>query len=138
MRISQPEDRLRAFVKLSQGVRRCPYTENEQPEYKKDVRHFIIEASRKVDENSQYPAHERIYADKAWEILRNISDEDSAALGFEPARCRPEWLIIKVLPIPPPTVRPSVVMDSSGLEVRHNADGRGARRGKKRGAEGGG
>ena len=27
--------------------------------------------------------------------------------------CRPEWLICSVLPVPPPTVRPSVKQDNS-------------------------
>lgn len=35
------------------------------------------------------------------------------ALGFNTAFTRPDWLLISVLPVPPPPVRPSVMMDSS-------------------------
>jgi len=41
-------------------------------------------------------------------ILERISDEDAYFMGFTEAWCRPEWLICSVLPVPPPSVRPSV------------------------------
>ena len=34
-------------------------------------------------------------------------------MGFDPVWCRPEWLICSVLPVPPPSVRPSVKQDNS-------------------------
>ena len=34
-------------------------------------------------------------------------------MGFDPAWCRPEWLICSALPVPPPSVRPSVKQDNS-------------------------
>ena len=46
-------------------------------------------------------------------VLKNISDEDAYALGMDHKWVRPEWLILTVLPIPPPPVRPSVSTDSS-------------------------
>ena len=47
------------------------------------------------------------------QIFERISDEDSHFMGFDPAWCRPEWLICSVLPVPPPSVRPSVKQDNS-------------------------
>ena len=47
------------------------------------------------------------------QIFERISDEDSQFMGFDPAWCRPEWLICSVLPVPPPAVRPSVKQDNS-------------------------
>jgi DNA-directed RNA polymerase II subunit RPB1 len=47
------------------------------------------------------------------QIFERISDEDSQFMGFDPAWCRPEWLICSVLPVPPPSVRPSVKQDNS-------------------------
>lgn len=52
-------------------------------------------------------------ADKALSILKRISDEDSVAMGFSPEFSRPEWMIITILPVPPPPVRPSIMMDST-------------------------
>lgn len=46
-------------------------------------------------------------------ILKRISDDDCKLLGFNPQYARPDWMILQVLPIPPPPVRPSVMMDTS-------------------------
>ena len=48
-------------------------------------------------------------------ILRQftrISDEDVSFMGFSPVWSRPEWMVCKVLPVPPPAVRPSVKHDA--------------------------
>lgn len=45
-------------------------------------------------------------------VLRRVSQQDMVILGFHPDHCRPEWLLITVLPIPPPCVRPSVIMEN--------------------------
>ncbi|RVX16796.1 DNA-directed RNA polymerase II subunit 1 [Vitis vinifera] len=41
---------------------------------------------------------------------KSISDEDCLLLGLNPKYARPDWMILQVLPIPPPAVRPSVMM----------------------------
>lgn len=46
-------------------------------------------------------------------MLKRISDEDCQLMGFNPKYARPDWMILQVLPIPPPPVRPSVMMDTS-------------------------
>jgi DNA-directed RNA polymerase beta' subunit len=46
-----------------------------------------------------------IYASKAYDILRNISDSDCKLLGFDPSAMRPENFIIKNFIIPPIPVR---------------------------------
>ena len=46
-------------------------------------------------------------------VLEKISDEDCNLLGFSDTWCRPEWMICSVLPVPPPSVRPSVKQDNS-------------------------
>lgn len=45
--------------------------------------------------------------------MKRISDEDCLLLGLNPKYARPDWMILQVLPIPPPPVRPSVMMDTS-------------------------
>ena len=47
------------------------------------------------------------------EIFEKITDEDCRYLGYSELWCRPEWLICSVLPVPPPSVRPSVKQDDS-------------------------
>lgn len=58
-------------------------------------------------------ASRELTAQEAFDILKRISDADCELLGFKPKHCRPEWLVITVLPVPPPAVRPAVVMDAS-------------------------
>ena len=45
-------------------------------------------------------------------IFRRISDEDITFMGFSPIWSRPDWMICQVLAVPPPSVRPSVKVDS--------------------------
>jgi DNA-directed RNA polymerase II subunit RPB1 len=47
-----------------------------------------------------------------YNIFKRISDEDCKFLGFHPKLCRPEWLILSVLPVPPPCVRPAAIHDN--------------------------
>lgn len=46
-------------------------------------------------------------------IFKRIIVEDYEAMGFSRYWCQPEWLICTVLPVPPPSVRPSVRNDSN-------------------------
>lgn len=54
---------------------------------------------------------ENISAKIALSILRKIADDDCVLLGFHPIYSHPKNMIIEVLPVPPPVVRPSVMMD---------------------------
>jgi len=45
-------------------------------------------------------------------ILRRISDADCELIGLNPKTSRPDWMMITVLPIPPPTIRPSVQVEN--------------------------
>ncbi|WP_336345383.1 DNA-directed RNA polymerase subunit A' [Halalkalicoccus ordinarius] len=44
--------------------------------------------------------------------FEDIPDEDIEVLGMEPAKSRPEWMILTVLPVPPVTARPSITLDN--------------------------
>ncbi|KAJ5614542.1 hypothetical protein N7528_008196 [Penicillium herquei] len=46
-------------------------------------------------------------------IFRNISLEDVRIMGLSNDYARPEWMVLTVLPVPPPTVRPSVMMGAT-------------------------
>ena len=56
---------------------------------------------------------QELTAARAYEILKRISEEDCRAMGFNTKYVRPDWMILTVLPVPPPPVRPAVMMDSS-------------------------
>lgn len=51
-------------------------------------------------------------AEEVLRILKRITDRDAEILGFSKKYNRPEWMIATVLPVPPPSVRPSVRTDT--------------------------
>lgn len=45
-------------------------------------------------------------------ILKNVTDEDAVLMGYDTRYSRPDWMIWTVMPIPPPTMRPTIKMDN--------------------------
>lgn len=58
----------------------------------------------------------------ALNIFRNISTYDLARMGLNADYARPEWMILTVLPVPPPAVRPSVSVDGTNQGMRSEDD----------------
>ena len=52
-------------------------------------------------------------ADDILKILKRVSIQDAEAMGFSRYWCQPHWMICTVLPVPPPSVRPSVRNDAN-------------------------
>lgn len=90
---------------------------------------------KKNDDPDQLPEpverKQQLSAERVLNVLKRISDEDCMLLGLNPKYARPDWMILQVLPIPPPPVRPSVMMDTSArseddlthqlaMIIRHN------------------
>ncbi|KIY45807.1 beta and beta-prime subunits of DNA dependent RNA-polymerase [Fistulina hepatica ATCC 64428] len=48
---------------------------------------------------------------EVYAIFKKISDDDLSMLGLSEEYARPEWMILTVLPVPPPPVRPSIAVD---------------------------
>ena len=46
------------------------------------------------------------------ERFSQIIDDDLILLGYDPATARPEWFILQALPVPPVTVRPSIILET--------------------------
>lgn len=55
-------------------------------------------------------------------ILKRIPDSHLKDMGLSLDYARPEWMIITVLPVPPPPVRPSISMDGTGQGMRNEDD----------------
>lgn len=47
--------------------------------------------------------------------LKKISDADLHMLGLSDEYARPEWMILTVMPVPPPPVRPSIAVDGGAM-----------------------
>ncbi len=46
------------------------------------------------------------------ERFSQISDDDLDLLGYDHKTARPEWFILQALPVPPVTVRPSIILET--------------------------
>ncbi|MCJ1423927.1 DNA-directed RNA polymerase II subunit RPB1 [Sticta canariensis] len=68
---------------------------------------------QKGDEENegQQPEKKPITPQMALNIFRHISTEEIQKMGLSNDYARPEWMIITVLPVPPPPVRPSISVD---------------------------
>lgn len=53
------------------------------------------------------------HADTVRQVLDRVSDSDAAIMGFDPRFCHPRDLILTVLPVPPPQVRPAVAFGAA-------------------------
>ncbi len=80
----------------------CPYCGTEQVKIKLDKPTTF----REVTDNHKLTAKE------VRERLERITDEDLITLGMDPKTCRPEWMVLTALAVPPVTVRPSITLDS--------------------------
>lgn len=52
-------------------------------------------------------------AERVYEIFKHITDEEVVIMGMDPKFARPDWMILTVLPVPPLSVRPAIVMHGS-------------------------
>ncbi|KAM0329387.1 hypothetical protein ACHAQA_004694 [Verticillium albo-atrum] len=93
---------------------------------KHDIRHKALQLIEKVTSTTEDGLKDikevPITADRAHGILRRISDDDLRDMGLNLDYARPEWMIVTVLPVPPPPVRPSISMDGTGQGLRNEDD----------------
>ena len=80
--------------------------------------------AQKGDEENegQQPEKKPITPQMALNIFRRISIEEVRSIGLSNDYARPEWMIITVLPVPPPPVRPSISVDGTGQGMRGEDD----------------
>ncbi|KAG8902646.1 DNA-directed RNA polymerase II subunit rpb1 [Tulasnella sp. 403] len=64
-----------------------------------------------MDVKNQQPEKRLFPASDALNVLKKISNSDLEILGLSDAYARPDWMILTVLPVPPPPVRPSIAVD---------------------------
>lgn len=90
----------------------CPTCNAPQPHYRRQgtsIRMDWPSTAGLTDEEVATVKATKFTAYRAWLILRAMSDEAVTFLGFQPAVCHPEALILRTLLIPPPTIRPSIM-----------------------------
>ncbi|MFQ6051524.1 MAG: DNA-directed RNA polymerase subunit A' [Candidatus Hydrothermarchaeota archaeon] len=89
-----------SVYKQTRKVKKCPHCGEVQGEIKFEKPTTFFE-----DNNRLTPSDVR-------DRLERITNEDAELLGVNTKVCRPEWMVLTVLPIPPVTVRPSITLES--------------------------
>ena len=125
-RLKVPQDDIEVFKKIK--VKKAAYTVISQ----KRIPEQIIEKAKKAKEcphcgKTQYElifTKPTIFVEKTEigehrllpitirERFSQILDEDLELLSYDPITARPEWFILQALPVPPVTVRPSIILET--------------------------
>jgi len=126
MKIKNPKVRLQAMQNLSRSKKRCFYSASAedmnattgeirggcgylQPRIMiEGTQVWIVFPEEARDEIGSMDRKRVFPAVEAYNILTKISMEDKERMGFKEGRSDPRWLLLTVLPIPPPAVRPTV------------------------------
>jgi len=92
------------IIEKAKKVKICPHCQKEQYDLVFTKPTIFVEKTD-AGENRLLPITIR-------ERLVHISDDDLTLLGYDPTTARPEWFVLQVLPVPPVTVRPSIILET--------------------------
>nr|AAD12605.1 RNA polymerase II largest subunit [Antonospora locustae] len=87
----------------------CEDCNNRQPVIKKEG--LSLFAYMKGEENNEGKV--MLNGERVYNIFKKINNEDLEFLGFNIKYSRPEYMILSVLLVAPPAVRPSIVMEGT-------------------------
>ncbi|HJJ55533.1 MAG TPA: DNA-directed RNA polymerase subunit A' [Methanocorpusculum sp.] len=93
--------------------RTCPYCHEQQFKINFEKPTSFVEVSAITDKNDKSHKFEhKLTPSDIRERLEKIPDDDLRLLGIDASAARPEWTILTVLPVPPVTVRPSIILEN--------------------------
>ncbi|MED6135270.1 DNA-directed RNA polymerase II subunit rpb1 [Stylosanthes scabra] len=137
LKIRNPKNRLRKIMDACKNISKCEGGENSeelvptgcgslQPKITIQGMQMIAEYKAlrsKNNDNEQLPEpverKQILSAERVLGVLKRISDEDYELLGLNPQFARPDWMILQVLPIPPP---PDDLTHQLATIIMHNED----------------
>lgn len=61
------------------------------------------------------PDKRLITPSEVYTAFKKMADSDLHLLGLSDEYARPEWMILTVMPVPPPPVRPSIAVDGGAM-----------------------
>lgn len=109
------QKRWELMYKLCSKIKRCGADRMDgcgakQPDkmYREPIVKIIMEWKELAEESRKQVFN----AEEVLRILKRITEKDGEILGFSKKYNRPEWMICTTLPVPPPSVRPSVRTDT--------------------------
>jgi DNA-directed RNA polymerase subunit A' len=94
------DDIVKEVFRLTKAKKKCPHCGEEQIEIKFEKPTFY------------YEGEHRLTPKDVRDRLEKVPDDDLPAFGLNPKAVRPEWFVLTSLPVPPVTVRPSIILET--------------------------
>ncbi|CAG8507263.1 425_t:CDS:2 [Diversispora eburnea] len=87
---------------------------HKQPTVRKDgLKLYVNYKSKDNEDQSAQDTRKPLTPAEVYLIFKKISPQDLRDMGLNAEYARPDWMIITILPVPPPPVRPSIQMDGT-------------------------
>ncbi len=88
-----------------------------QPQIRREGLKLIMVYGKGKDEdgNPIQPDRKPLTPTMVHTLFRKISSDDLLILGLHETEAHPSWMVLTVLPVPPPPVRPSIAVDGGAM-----------------------
>ncbi|KAF5376975.1 hypothetical protein D9615_007212 [Tricholomella constricta] len=90
-----------------------------QPQIRKEGLKLFVQYKKAKDDDEEMkslqPDKRLITPSEVYTVFKKMSDSDLHLLGLSEEYARPEWMILTVMPVPPPPVRPSIAVDGGAM-----------------------
>ena len=93
------------IIDRARKTENCPFCEAKQYD-------LIFTKPTIFSEKAEDGSEHRLLPINIRERFERIPAEDLVLLGYDPKTARPEWFVLQVLPVPPVTVRPSIILET--------------------------
>ena len=118
------KNRFLQLYSIIKGRKRCNHCNATRPNFVRNSMSIRVEWPSDVDFESE---EERTYCTRtfsqrdALSMLSMLTDDDCRTLGFDPVMSHPKNMVLTVVLVPPPAVRPTI-MTSEGSKTRGQDD----------------
>ncbi|KII94419.1 hypothetical protein PLICRDRAFT_36689 [Plicaturopsis crispa FD-325 SS-3] len=90
-----------------------------QPLIRKEGLKLFVQYKKPKDDDEEVkslqPDRRLFTASEVYTAFKKMLDSDLHLLGLSDEYARPEWMILTVMPVPPPPVRPSIAVDGGAM-----------------------
>lgn len=116
--------RVSAISVYCKNKKKCHFCGGPQPDWTKEglsVKGVWPESTEfESDEEKKYANDTPITVGLARDLLSFFGDDDCRFLGLRPEISRPEWMILTVLIVPPPLIRPTTALNDGSRCKGHD------------------
>lgn len=125
--VTQRKQRLSVIYGICRNRKSCPYCSSPCPIVVRHCGVFLEADWANIDDDSFCSKEEKKFMTRSLnpiiieDILSSITDEDIIHLGLDPQGSHPKNMVMNVLLVPPPVIRPSIMV-SEGSRARGQDD----------------